>query len=59
MKWYQCTKTTKLFFGDCSTKYFHLLANDKHWKTKIFRLEQEIGTISGDENLKEIITNYY
>jgi len=48
-----------LLSGDCNTKYFHLVANDKHRKTRIFRLEQEKGIIKGDVNLKKFITNYY
>ena len=59
IKWYQRAKTTKLLSGDCNTKYFHLVANGKHRKTRIFHLEQEGGTITGDENLKKFITNYY
>ncbi|XP_062188905.1 uncharacterized protein LOC133892218 [Phragmites australis] len=59
LKWYQRANTTKLLSGDCNTKYFHLVANGKHRKTRIFRLEQEEGTITGDENLKKFITNYY
>jgi len=39
IKWYQRGKTTKLLFGDMNTKYFHLVANRKHRKTRIFKLE--------------------
>ena len=35
------------------------MANGKHRKTRIFRLEQEEGIIKGDVNLKKLITNYY
>ena len=56
---YQRAKTTKLLSGDCNTKYFHLVANGKNRKTRIFRLEQEEGIIKGDENLKKSITSYY
>ena len=59
VKWYQRAKTTRLLSGDCNTKYFHLVANGKHRKTRIFRLEQEEGVIEGDKNLKKFITNYY
>ena len=58
IKWYQRAKTTRLLSGDCNRKYFHLVANGKHRKTRIFRLEQE-AVIEGDENLKKFITNYY
>jgi hypothetical protein len=35
------------------------VANGRHRKTKIIQLEQEEGTIVGDENLKDYITAYY
>ena len=39
--------------------FFHIIANGKHQKNKIFQLEQDEGTIFGQENLKLYITNYY
>jgi len=45
VKWYQRAKTTRFLSGDCNTKYFHLVANGKHMKTRLFCLEQEEGTI--------------
>jgi hypothetical protein len=57
--WLQRSKATKLLQGDDNTKYFHLVANGRHRKTKIVQLEQEEGTIVGDENLKTYITEYY
>jgi len=39
IKWYQRGKTTKILQGDMNTKYFHLIANGKHRKTRIFQLE--------------------
>ena len=33
--WLQRSKTTKLLQGDDYTKYFHLVANGRHRKTKI------------------------
>jgi hypothetical protein len=59
LKWYQRAKTTKLLYGDCNTKYFHLVANGKQRKTRIFQLEQEEGIIVCEEKLKSYITNYY
>ena len=59
VKWYQRAKTTRLLSGDCNTKYFHLVANGKHRKTRILHLEQEEGVIKGDKNLKKFITNHY
>ena len=40
-------------------KYFHLIANGIHRKKIIFQLEQEEGTIIGQENLKTYITEYH
>jgi len=57
--WLQRSKATKLLQGDDNTKYFLLVANGKHRKTKIVQLEQEEGTIVGDGNLKNYITEYY
>jgi hypothetical protein len=45
--------------GGNNTKYFHLIANGKHRRKKIFQLEQEEGTIIGQENIKCYITNFY
>jgi hypothetical protein len=59
LKWYQIAKTTKLLHGDCNTKYFHLVANGKQRKTRIFQLEQEEGIVVGEEKLKSYITAYY
>ena len=36
-----------------------MIANGKHRKKRIFQLEQDEGTIVGQENLKVYITNYY
>lgn len=44
--------------GD-NTKYFHLIVEGKHrWKT-IFWLEQDEGTIVGQEKLNVYISEYY
>jgi hypothetical protein len=45
--------------GGDNTKYFHLISNDKHRKKRIFQLEQDEGTIVGQENLKTFITEFY
>ena len=58
-KWAQRAKIKHVQEGGDNTKYFHLIANGKHRKKKIFQLEQDEGTIVGDENLKLFITNYY
>ena len=36
-----------------------MIANGKHRKKRIFQLEQDEGTILGQENLKLYITEYY
>ena len=59
IKWYQRGKTTKILQGDMNTKYFQLIANGKHRKTRIFQLEDGDKIIKGDEELKKYITNYY
>jgi len=41
------------------TKYFQLIANGKHRKTRIFQLEDDGKIIKGDEQLKKYITDYY
>jgi len=59
LKWSQRAKAKHLVEGDANTKYFHLLANGRHRKTRIFQLEDGVTTISGDVQLKEHITSYY
>jgi len=58
IKWYQRGKTTKILQGDMNTKYFHLIANGKHRKTRIFQLEDGEKIIKGDDELKKYITEY-
>jgi hypothetical protein len=36
LKWYQRAKVKHLLEGDANTKYYHLLANGRHRKTRIF-----------------------
>jgi hypothetical protein len=59
IKWAQRAKVKHIQEGGNNTKYFHLIANGKHRKKKIFQLEQEEGTIVGDDNLIVYITEYY
>jgi hypothetical protein len=47
-----------MFRRENNTKYFHLIANGKHRKKKIFQLEQAEGTIIGQENIKNYITEF-
>ena len=58
-KWAQRAKVKHIQEGGNNTKYFHLIANGKHHKKRIFQLEQDEGTIVGQENLKVFITEYY
>jgi hypothetical protein len=59
IKWYQRAKVKHLLEGDANTKYFHLLANGRHRKTRIFHLEDGENIITGDAQLKQHITSYY
>ena len=58
-KWAQRAKVKYIQEGGDNTKYFHLIANGKHRRKKIFQLEQDEGTIVGQENLKTYISEYY
>jgi hypothetical protein len=58
-KWAQRAKVKHVQEGGNNTKYFHLIANGKHRKKKIFQLEQDEGTIVGEHNLKVYITEFY
>ena len=59
MKWALRAKVRKIVQGEDNTQFFHMIANGKHRKKRIFQLEQNEGTIVGQENLKVYITNYY
>jgi len=48
LKWYQRSKVRNLLEGDANMKYFQLVVNGKHRKTRIFKLEQEDG---GDQQI--------
>jgi hypothetical protein len=56
IKWAQRAKVKHVQEGGNNTKYFHLIANGKHRKKRIFQLEQEEGTIVGEENLRVYIS---
>jgi hypothetical protein len=58
-KWAQRAKVKHVQEGGNNTKYFHLIANGKHRRKKIFQLEQDEGTIVGDDNLNFFISEYY
>jgi hypothetical protein len=58
-KWAQRAKVKHVQEGGSNTKYFHLVANGKHRRKKIFQLEQDEGVIIGQDNLKTYISEYY
>ena len=51
LKWYQRAKVKHFLEGDANTKYYHLLANGRHRKTRIFQLEDGNNIITGDAQL--------
>jgi hypothetical protein len=59
LKWYQRSKAKHHLEGDANTKYFQLLANGRHRKSRIFQLQDGSHNICGDEELKKYITSYY
>ena len=59
LKWALRDKVRRVVQGDANTQFFHLIANGKHRKKRIFQLEQDEGTIVGQDNLKLYITEYY
>jgi response regulator RpfG family c-di-GMP phosphodiesterase len=59
LKWYQRSKSQFILEGDLNTRYFHSVANSRYRKKRIHSLNQEEGTIEGQEQLKAYITNYY
>jgi hypothetical protein len=59
-KWAQRAKVKYIQERGSNTRYFHLIANRKHRRKKhIMQLEQDEGTIIGQENLKTYISEYY
>jgi mannosylglycoprotein endo-beta-mannosidase len=54
IKWYQRSKSQFILEGDANTRYFHSVANGRHWKKLIHSLIQDEGTIEGHENLKSL-----
>ena len=54
LKFYQRAKATDVLLGDNNTRYFHMVANGKHRKKRIFSLEHEGGKLKGSKTLKVI-----
>jgi hypothetical protein len=59
IKWAQGAKVRYIREGDNNINFFHLISNGKHQKKKIVQLEQDEGSIVGQEDLKSYISNYY
>ena len=59
IKWYQRSKAQFILEGDSNTRYFHMVANGRHRKKYIHSLHQDEGTIEGQTELKQYITDYY
>jgi hypothetical protein len=58
-KWAQRAKVKFIQEGGHNTKFFHLIANGKHRRKKIFNLNKKKEQIIGQENLKNYISEYY
>ena len=54
LKWALRAKVRKIVQGDDNTQFFHMIANGKHCKKRIFQLEQEEGTIVGQEKSESL-----
>jgi hypothetical protein len=59
LKWYERAKVKTLLEGDANARFFHLVANGKHRKQHIYRLEDDNGVVVSSDRLKFHITNYY
>jgi hypothetical protein len=59
IKWHQRSEAKHLLEGDANMKYFHLLANGRHRKTRIYQLQEGDNLIHGDNELKQHITRQY
>jgi hypothetical protein len=58
LKWYERANVKTLLEGDANTRPFHLVANGKHCKQHIYRLEDDQGVVVSVDHLKSHITNY-
>jgi uncharacterized protein (DUF488 family) len=59
IKWYQRAKVKELLEEDSNSKYFQLIANGKHRKTRIFQLQHEDRITEGEKELSDYVTSYY
>ena len=59
IKWYERAKVKTPLEGDDNIKFFHPVANGKHRKQHIYKLENDQGVVIGDAQLKSYITQFY
>ncbi|KAJ1290602.1 hypothetical protein BS78_02G256700 [Paspalum vaginatum] len=59
IKYYQRAKAKDVLLGDNNTRYFHMIANGKHRKKKIYSLENGTTKVEGHAELKSFITEFY
>ncbi|KAJ1297556.1 hypothetical protein BS78_01G385600 [Paspalum vaginatum] len=59
IKFYQQAKAKDVLLGDNNTRYFHMIANGKHRKKRIYSLENGNTKVEGHANLKNFITEFY
>ena len=59
LKWYERSKAKTFLEGDDNTRFFYLVANGKHRKQHIYKLENDQGVVIGDAQLKSYITQFY
>ena len=58
LKWYERAKVKTFLEGDDNTRFFYLVANGKHRKQHIYKLENDQGVVIGDAQLKSYITQF-
>ena len=58
IKWYERAKVKTLLEGDDNTRFFHLVANGKHRKQHIYKLENDQGIVIGDDQLKSHLLSF-
>lgn len=59
MKWLQRYKEKEIKDGDINTRYYYARVNGRRRKNRIISLEQEEGTIEGEDQLMKYITDFY
>lgn len=59
IRYYQRAKVKDVLLGDNNTRYFQMVTNGKHWKKRIFALDNENGAFEGQANLKAYVTRFY